>query len=96
MPITTRTLLDLFDKDVFTTKGYYCGRVSDIEVDLTRYKIRAIVVEVAKGTFLERALGGKKGIIIPYSLVTAIADIVLVKHEMGIEQPVEEESAEVE
>lgn len=90
MAITIKSLLELFDKDVFTTKGYYCGRISDVEVDLTRYKIRAIVVEVARGTFLEKILGGKKGIIIPYSLITAIGDIVIVKHEMGIEETVEE------
>ncbi|MCD6482942.1 MAG: PRC-barrel domain-containing protein [Candidatus Aenigmarchaeota archaeon] len=96
MPITTKSVMDLFDKDVFTTRGYYCGRVSDVELDLSRYKVRAVVVQVARGTFLERALGGKKGIVVPYSLVQAIGDIVIIKHEMGIEKPIEGEAAEVE
>ena len=75
MPITV--------KDVFTDRGYYCGKVSDLELDLSRFKIRSVVIETAKGTFLGNMVGGKKGIIVPYAMVNAIGDIVIIKHISG-------------
>ena len=67
-------------KDVFTDKGLYCGKVEDVECDLKRFKMRALVVKATKGSYLSEMLGKKKGIIIPYPMVKAIGDIVLIKH----------------
>jgi len=80
MPITVKDIADMFGKDVFTAKGLFCGKVSDLEFDLSRFKIRSIVVEASKGSFLGQMVGGKKGIIIPYPMVQSIGDIVIVKH----------------
>jgi sporulation protein YlmC with PRC-barrel domain len=80
MPITVKDISEMFNKDVFTDKGFYCGKVSDIEFDLARFKVRAVVIEAAKGTFLGKIVGGKKGIIVPYQMVKAIGDVVLIKH----------------
>ncbi|MBD3156120.1 MAG: hypothetical protein GF368_05735 [Candidatus Aenigmarchaeota archaeon] len=80
MPITVKDISEMFNKDVFTDKGFYCGKVSDVEFDLSRFKVRAVVIEAAKGTFLGKIVGGKKGIIVPYQMVHAIGDIVLIKH----------------
>ena len=91
MPITVKDISDMFGKDVFTDRGYYCGKVSDIEFDLSRYKVRSLVITAAKGTFLGRMVGGKKGIIVPYPMVQAIGDVVLIKH---IATPLPEEGEE--
>jgi len=80
MPITVKGISEMFGKDVFTDRGYYCGKVTDVELDLSRFKVRAVVIEAAKGTFLGRMVGGKKGVIVPYSMVNAIGDIVIIKH----------------
>ena len=80
MAITVKDISEMFSKDVFTDKGFYCGKVSDVEFDLTRFKVRAIVIEAAKGTFLGKMVGGKRGIIVPYQMVQSIGDIVLIKH----------------
>ena len=80
MAITVKTLNEMFNKDVFTNKGSYVGRVKDIELDLSRFRIRSIVIEAARGTFLGQILGGKKGLIVPYQLVQAVDDIVIIKH----------------
>lgn len=80
MPITVKDISEMFNKDVFTDKGFYCGKVSDVEFDLSRFKVRAVVIEAAKGTFLGKIVGGKKGIIVPYQMVHSIGDIVLIKH----------------
>lgn len=89
MPITVKEVSELFGKDVFTAKGLYCGRVSDIELDLTRFKIRCLVIEASKEGFLGKALGGKKGVIIPYTAVQAVGDIVIIKHITTPELPQE-------
>ena len=73
-------LRKLRGKDVFTERGMYCGKVEDIEIDLTRFRVRAIVIAVARGTYLEEMIGMKRGIIVPYSLIRAIGDVVIIRH----------------
>ena len=80
MPITVKDVGEMFGKDVFTSKGFYCGKITDLEFDLTRFKIRSLVIDVPKGSILEKIVGGKKGIIVPYPMVQAIGDIVIIKH----------------
>ena len=91
MPITVKNISEMFNKDVFTDRGFYCGKVSDVEFDLSRFKLRALVIEAAKGTFLGKMVGGKKGIIVPYQMVQATGDIVLIKH-MSTPMPEEGEA----
>ncbi|MDI6806751.1 MAG: PRC-barrel domain-containing protein [Candidatus Aenigmarchaeota archaeon] len=79
MPITVKDAKEMFGKDIFTLKGLYCGRVSDLEFDLSKFKVKSLVVDIAKGSILEKVVGGKKGIIIPYSMVQAIGDVILIK-----------------
>ncbi|MEM0243236.1 MAG: PRC-barrel domain-containing protein [Candidatus Aenigmatarchaeota archaeon] len=83
MAITVKNVIELYDKDVFTTKGQYAGRVKDVEIDIGRGRIRALAVEVAKGSFLEAILGGRKTLIVPYSLINSIGDIVLIKYDFS-------------
>jgi sporulation protein YlmC with PRC-barrel domain len=73
-------LKGLQGKDVFTDKGMYCGKVEDVELDLTKFRIRAVVVAIAKGSYLEAELGGKKGVIVPYPMIKAIGDVMIIKH----------------
>ena len=94
MPITVKDVTEMFSKDVFTNKGFYCGKISYLEFDLSRYKIRSLVIEAAKGSLLGQMIGGKKGVIIPYPMVQAVGDIVIIKHmsgttlpESGMEEP---------
>lgn len=91
MPITVKDISEIFGKDVFTDKGFYCGKISDIEFDLSRFKVRSLVIAAAKGTFLGRMVGGKKGIIVPYPMVQSIGDVVLIRH---IATPLPEEGEE--
>lgn len=88
MPITIKNIAEMFGKDVFTDKGLFCGKVEDVEFDLSRFKLRSLVIAAARGTFLGKMVGGKKGIIVPYPMVQAIGDVVLIKH---ITAPLKEE-----
>jgi sporulation protein YlmC with PRC-barrel domain len=80
MALNVKDVADMFGKDVFTAKGFYAGKVLDLEFDLSRFKIRSLVIEAARGSFLGKVVGGKKGIIVPYQMVQAIGDVVLIKH----------------
>ncbi|MBI2084616.1 MAG: PRC-barrel domain-containing protein [Candidatus Aenigmarchaeota archaeon] len=97
MPVSTKDISDMFAKDVFTNKGFYCGKVSDIEFDLARYKVRSLVVEAAKNSLLGKAVGGKRGVVIPYPMVQSVGDVVIIKHiteSLAEEEPVEEPKAQ--
>ena len=88
MAIKIASVSETWMKDVFTDKGHYCGKVEDVECDLKRFKIRSLVVKATKGSYMGKMLGDKKGLIIPFPMVNAIGDIILVKH---ISAPVAEE-----
>lgn len=89
-----KDIQDMFSKDVFTSKGMYCGKVSDLEFDLARFKIRSLVIEAAKTSALGKMVGGKKGIIVPYPVVQAVGDVVLVNHKILSGMPEGEETVE--
>lgn len=76
-------MTDMVGKDVFTSKGAYCGKARDIELNLPKFKVRAVVVDAAKGSYLAQKVGGKKGVIVPYSMVNAVSDVIIIKHFSG-------------
>ena len=80
MPINVKDVSEIFGKDVFTDRGSYCGKISDLEFDLTKYKIRAVVIEAIKGSYLAQIVGGKRGVIVPFPMVQAVGDVVVIKH----------------
>jgi len=80
MAITVKNMSEVFGKDVFTNRGVFCGRVSDIDINLSKFRINSLVVETGKGSFLSNMIGGKKGVIIPYTLVVNVGDVVIIKH----------------
>jgi len=90
MAIRVASVSATWQKDVFTNKGLYCGKVEDVECDLKRFKIRSLVIRAIKGSYLGRMLGDKKGVVIPFPMVQAVGDIILVKH---IQPPAQEEKS---
>jgi len=94
MVVTVKNISDMFNKDVFTNKGIFAGRISDLEIDLQRFRLRSLIIEASKGSFLADMLGGKKGVIVPYQLVESVGDVIIIKHitpTMPEEQAAEEE-----
>lgn len=87
-------MTNLVGKDVFTTKGAYCGKARDIEIDLPKFKVRAVVVDAAQGSYLADKVGGKKGVIVPYSMVSAVDDVIMIKHFTGQVRSGEEEAGD--
>jgi len=77
--VNVRDVMETIEKDVFTNKGYYLGKLRDMEIDLTSFRLKSIAVETASNSEMGKLLGAKK-VIIPYSVVQAIGDVVITKH----------------
>ena len=80
MVVNEQEMSQIIGKDIFTDKGAYCGKIADVEFDLSKFRLRAIVVDAAKGSYLANIVGGKRGVIIPYPMIRAIDDIAIIKH----------------
>jgi sporulation protein YlmC with PRC-barrel domain len=74
-------ITDLFEKEVFTDKGMYVGKVEDVVIDVDNKKMEGIVVGKVNEELFE--LKNLKGIKIPYRIISAIDDIVLIRHLPG-------------
>lgn len=70
---------EMTDKDVFTRKGSYCGTLKDIELNLGKFGVRAVVVGAKKGSYLAQKVGGSKNVVIPYNMVEAMDDVIVIK-----------------
>ena len=78
--VSVKDVSDVLAKDVFTNKGFYVGKISELEFDLTKYKVRALVIEAARGSTLGKMIGNKKGVVVPYTMVQSVGDVVIMKH----------------
>jgi sporulation protein YlmC with PRC-barrel domain len=67
-------LSNVIGKNVYTTKGRYIGRVTDVSADIDAKSVSAMEMRI-KG----KATGsGTEVVLVPYELIVAIDDIVLV------------------
>ncbi len=65
-----------FGMKVFTDEGRYIGKVEDVIIDTNAKSIRGLaVVEYNKALINSKA----KGVIIPYRIVKAVGDIIIVR-----------------
>jgi sporulation protein YlmC with PRC-barrel domain len=92
MAIRIASVSELWAKDVFTDKGNYCGKIEDLECDLRRFKVRSLIIRAVKGSYLSKMLGGKKGMIVPFPMVNAVGEVVIIKH---ITTPASEETVDI-
>jgi len=80
MPVNVKTLSDMIGKDVFTQRGVFAGRISDVHVNLGKFRIHSLALDVGKNSFLSNVIGNKRGVIIPYQYVESVGDVVIIKH----------------
>jgi sporulation protein YlmC with PRC-barrel domain len=69
---------DVSQKDVFTRKGSYCGKIKDVEIDLGKFSVRAVIVGAKEGSYLSQKVGGSRDVVVPYHMVRSIDDIVVI------------------
>ena len=80
MPVSVKSFSDITRKDVFTSKGSYCGKVVDIGLDLDKYRVKSVVIDAVRGSHLATMVGDKKGVIVPFAMVQSVGDVVIIKH----------------
>ena len=91
--VNIQSFAELTKKDVFTDKGIYCGKVTDLGFDMEKFRVKSLIVDAMKGSFLSSLVGDKKGVIVPFPMVHSVGDIVIIKHMSGTTLP-ETESEE--
>jgi len=70
-------ITSLLDQEVYTQKGVFVGRVDDAVLDADKGVISGLALgDVNKDLFDQKS----KGIVIPYRWVTAVGDIIIIKH----------------
>jgi len=74
-------ITDLFGLQIYTDKGMFIGEVEDVVIDVDSKKIEAVVVGKVNDQLFE--LKNFKGLKIPYRIISAIDDIVLIRHLPG-------------
>jgi sporulation protein YlmC with PRC-barrel domain len=74
-------ITDLFGLQIYTDKGMFVGEVEDVVIDVDNKKMEGIVVGKVNDQLFE--LKNYKGLKIPYRIISAIDDIVLIRHLPG-------------
>ncbi|MEM0088399.1 MAG: PRC-barrel domain-containing protein [Archaeoglobaceae archaeon] len=66
----------LFGMKVFTDEGRYVGKIEDVVIDTNASAISGIVVVEYNKALIDSS---SRGVVIPYRLVRAVGDIVIVR-----------------
>ena len=70
-------ITSLLDQEVYTLKGIFVGRVDDAVLDPENGVVSGLALgDVNKELFDQKG----KGIVIPYRWVTAVGDIIIIRH----------------
>jgi sporulation protein YlmC with PRC-barrel domain len=70
-------ITSLLDQEVYTLKGIFVGRVDDAVLDPENGVVSGLALgDVNKELFEQKG----KGIVIPYRWVTAVGDIIIIRH----------------
>jgi len=74
-------ITELFGLQIYTDKGMFIGEVDDVVIDVDQKKIESLVVGKVNEELFE--LKNFKGLKIPYRIISAIDDIVIIRHLPG-------------
>ncbi len=74
-------ITELFGLQIYTDKGMFIGEVDDVVIDVEQKKIDSLVVGKVNEELFE--LKNFKGLKLPYRIISAIDDIVLIRHLPG-------------
>ena len=70
-------ITSLLDQEVYTQKGIFVGRVDDAVLDYENGVVSGLALgDVNKELFDQKG----KGVVIPYRWVTAVGDIIIIRH----------------
>jgi len=76
MVLKVKQISEVYDMQVYTDTGDYFGDIE--ESILTTNKVFGWRIKATKNSFLNKVLGGAKGVIVPHQLVKAVGDIMII------------------
>lgn len=82
-----KKISEILNMKVFTDGGDYFGDIE--EAELVDNRIFGWKIKSTRDSFLNKAIGGAKGVIVPHNLVRAIGDIFIISKTaipMGYEE----------
>ncbi len=80
--ITMRTqITELFGLSIYTEKSVFVGEVEDVIIDIEGKKMESLVVGKLNQELVD--IKNYKGLKIPFRIIRAIGDIVLIRHLPG-------------
>ena len=91
--LKTKKISDVYSMEVYTDSGDYFGDIE--ESILASNKIFGWRVRATKRSYLNKILGGAKGVIVPHQLVKSIGDIMIISKAAVptySEEPIQEET----
>lgn len=91
MALKVKQISEIYDMQVYTDTGDYFGDIE--ESILTTNKVFGWRIKATKNSFLNKVLGGAKGVIVPHQLVKAVGDIMIIS-KTAIPSYEEKEEAE--
>ncbi|MEK6907576.1 MAG: hypothetical protein AABW45_03540 [Nanoarchaeota archaeon] len=76
MALKTKKVTNTYDMRVFTDDGLYFGDVEEAVVSSNR--VFGWRVKSTRNSYLNKVLGGAKGVIVPHQLVRAVGDVFII------------------
>jgi sporulation protein YlmC with PRC-barrel domain len=67
----------MFGLNVYTDRGIYIGKVNDVVLEVKERKVTGLAVSRLNPAMFDSE---KNGVVIPYRWVTAVGDVVLIRH----------------
>ena len=67
----------LFGLNIYTDRGVYIGKVNDVVLNVSDKKVSGLAARNLNTDMFDNT---GKGVVIPYRWVTAVADVVLIRH----------------
>ncbi|MFQ6136036.1 MAG: PRC-barrel domain-containing protein [Candidatus Hydrothermarchaeales archaeon] len=85
-------LTEVYGKDVYTVGGMRVGSLEDISIEPESGRLGGLIISDIDRVFWSKiSVEGRKGVVIPYSGVKAVGDIVLIGNVRYEAQAAEEE-----
>lgn len=81
--VTPSTVDDAFGLKVYTEQGVYIGEVDDIRLNFNQNGATGLALTNTNPELEEAATGGNQGVIVPYSWVNSVNDVVLTIDVIG-------------
>ena len=67
----------LFGLNVYTDRGIYIGKVNDVVLEVNERKVSGLAVTRLNPDMFDES---RPGAVVPYRWVTAVGDVVLIRH----------------